>query len=36
MGDGTMAPGTEAAVERFHALSGELRETEAALRKTAL
>ena len=31
MGDGTMAPGTEAAVERFHALSGELRETEAAL-----
>lgn len=36
MDDETMAPGTEAAVERFHALSGELRETEAALEKTAL
>ena len=31
----TMAASTEAAVERFHALSGELRETEAALEKTA-
>ena len=31
----TMAASTEAAVERFHALARELRETEAALEKTA-
>ena len=31
----TMTASTEAVVERFHALSGELRETEAALEKIA-
>ena len=31
----TMAASTEAAVERFHALAGELRETEATLEKTS-
>ena len=30
-----MAASTEAAVEHFHALAGELRETEAALEKTS-